>query len=150
MTAASPGVVALFLDNQHYPSDEAYLFALAEAMKAEYDEIHRAGFVLQLDCPDLAAGRHRDGESLEDFRGRVALHLEALDHATRDVPESDLRLHLCWGNYEGPHTRDVPLADILDLVLAAPLPACRSRRPTHGTPTNGRSSPTSACRRARC
>ncbi|MEQ7126342.1 hypothetical protein ABN034_17655 [Actinopolymorpha sp. B11F2] len=107
------------MDNQHYPSHEAYLFALAEAMKAEYDEIHRAGFVLQLDCPDLAAGRHRDGESLEDFRGRVALHLEALDHATRGIPESDLRLHLCWGNYEGPHTRDVPLVDILDLVLAA-------------------------------
>jgi 5-methyltetrahydropteroyltriglutamate--homocysteine methyltransferase len=119
MTAASPGVIAHFLDNQHYPSHEAYLFALADAMKEEYDEIHRAGFVLQLDCPDLTAWRHRDGEAREDFRRRVALHLEALDQATRDIPETELRMHLCWGNYEGPHTRDVPLADILDLVLAA-------------------------------
>jgi 5-methyltetrahydropteroyltriglutamate--homocysteine methyltransferase len=117
MTAASPGVIAHFLDNQYYPDHEAYVFALADVMKQEYDEIHRAGFVLQLDCPDLTA--RCAGESLEDTRRRTALHLEALGHATRDIPESDLRLHLCWGNYEGPHTRDVPLADILDLALAA-------------------------------
>jgi 5-methyltetrahydropteroyltriglutamate--homocysteine methyltransferase len=119
LTAASPGVIALFLRNQHYPSHEAYVFALAEAMKAEYDEINAAGFVLQLDCPDLAAGRYRYGETAAEFRRRVALHLEALDHATRDVPADRLRLHLCWGNYEGPHHRDMPLRDILDLVLAS-------------------------------
>jgi 5-methyltetrahydropteroyltriglutamate--homocysteine methyltransferase len=119
MTAASPGVIALFLQNRHYRDHEAYVFALAAAMKTEYDEIHRAGFVLQLDCPDLAAARHQGGESLDDFRRRVKLHVEALDHATRDIPGDALRLHLCWGNYEGPHHRDVPLRDIIDLVLAA-------------------------------
>jgi 5-methyltetrahydropteroyltriglutamate--homocysteine methyltransferase len=119
MSAASPGVIALFLENQHYPSHEAYLFALADAMKIEYDEIHRAGIVLQLDCPDLAASRHRDGESLDEFRRRVRLHLDAIAHATRDIPPEAMRLHVCWGNYEGPHVRDVPLADIIDLVLDA-------------------------------
>ena len=102
MTAASPGVIASFLRNVHYPSHEEYLSALADAMKIEYDEIHRSGFVLQLDCPDLAAGRYHYGDDLESFRRRVALHLEALDHATRDIPAEQLRLHLCWGNYEGP------------------------------------------------
>jgi 5-methyltetrahydropteroyltriglutamate--homocysteine methyltransferase len=119
MTAASPGVIALFLQNRHYRDHEDYVFALAGAMKTEYDEIHRAGFVLQLDCPDLAAARHQRGESLGDFRRRVKLHVEALDHATRDIPGDELRLHLCWGNYEGPHHRDVPLRDIIELVLAA-------------------------------
>ena len=75
--------------------------------------------MLQLDCPDLAAARHRYGESLKGFRRRVKLHVEALNHATRDIPSEAMRLHLCWGNYEGPHTRDVPLADIVDLVFAA-------------------------------
>ena len=119
MTAASPGVIALFLPNQHYATHEAYLAALADVMKQEYDEIHRAGLVLQLDCPDLAAARHRHGEDLDEFRRRVKLHIEALNHATRDIPADQLRLHLCWGNYEGPHHRDVPLHDIIDLVLEA-------------------------------
>lgn len=119
MTAASPGVIALFLENQHYPSHEAYLFALAEEMKVEYDEIQRAGFLLQLDCPDLAVSRHRVGLSLEEFRRRVKLHIEALNHATRDIPSEQMRLHLCWGNYEGPHNHDVPLRDIIDLVFEA-------------------------------
>jgi 5-methyltetrahydropteroyltriglutamate--homocysteine methyltransferase len=120
MTAASPGVIAMFLQNQHYASHEEYIAALADAMKPEYDEIHAAGFVLQLDCPDLAVGRHMDGTgTLEDFRRRVQLHLDALDHATRDIPEDALRMHLCWGNYEGPHNHDVPLRDIIDLVLGA-------------------------------
>jgi 5-methyltetrahydropteroyltriglutamate--homocysteine methyltransferase len=119
MTAASPGVIALFLENRHYPTHEDYVAALADAMKVEYDEIHRAGLVLQLDCPDLAAARHRDGETLDAFRERVALHLEAIAHATRDIPPDAMRLHVCWGNYEGPHSRDVPLADIIDLLLKA-------------------------------
>jgi 5-methyltetrahydropteroyltriglutamate--homocysteine methyltransferase len=119
LSAASPGVVAFFLKDRHYGSHEEYLFAIADAMKVEYDEIHRAGIVLQLDCPDLAITRHRVGaDSLDDFRRFVALHVEAIDHATRDIPPEDLRLHVCWGNYEGPHHHDVPLGDIVDIVLA--------------------------------
>jgi 5-methyltetrahydropteroyltriglutamate--homocysteine methyltransferase len=121
VTAASPGVISLFMENQHYPGHEAYLTALAEAMKVEYDAIHRAGFVLQVDCPDLAAGRHLQfaAADLAEFRRHLRRHVEALNHALADVPPDRLRLHLCWGNYEGPHHRDVPLADVLDLVLEA-------------------------------
>ena len=120
MTAASPGVISFFLTNRHYPSHEAYIAALADAMKTEYDEIHRAGFVLQLDCPDLAMTHHMTpGESLEEFRRRAALHVEALNHATRDIPADEMRLHLCWGNGEGPHHHDVPLGDIVDVVMQA-------------------------------
>jgi 5-methyltetrahydropteroyltriglutamate--homocysteine methyltransferase len=120
MTAASPGVIAVFLQNQYYPSHEEYIAALADVMKAEYDEIHRAGLVLQLDCPDLAMTRHMSpDESLEEFRRRAKLHVEAINHATRDIPGDDMRLHLCWGNYEGPHHHDMPLRDIIDIVLEA-------------------------------
>ena len=119
LTAASPGVIAVFLQNQHYPSHEEYAFALADAMKAEYDEIHRAGMVLQLDCPDLAMSGHMLGESLEDFRARARVNVEAINHATRDIPPDDMRLHVCWGNYEGPHHRDVALRDIIDVVIEA-------------------------------
>src|SRR3954465_10033855 len=120
LSAASPGVVAFFLADRHYGDHEAYLYAIADAMKVEYDEIHRAGLVLQLDCPDLAFTRHRIGaESLEEFRRFVRLHVEAIDHATRDIPPEALRMHVCWGNYEGPHHRDVPLRDIVDVVLGA-------------------------------
>ncbi len=119
MTAASPGVISVFLQNQHYPSHEEYIAALADAMKAEYDEIHGAGLVLQLDCPDLAMTRHMTQESLEDFRRRAELHVEAINHATRDIPAQDMRLHLCWGNYEGPHHHDVALGDIIDIVFEA-------------------------------
>jgi len=119
MTAASPGVISVFLQNQHYPSHEEYIAALADAMKAEYDEIHGAGLVLQLDCPDLAMTRHMTQESLEDFRRRAKLHVEAIDHATRDIPAQDMRLHLCWGNYEGPHHHDVALGEIIDIVFEA-------------------------------
>ena len=120
MSAASPGVIEMFMPNRYYPSTEEYLFALADAMKAEYDAIHRAGLVLQLDCPDLACEWSIGPEvSTAEFRRVVARRLEALDHATRDIPPDRIRLHLCWGNYEGPHQGDVPLADIIDLVLAA-------------------------------
>ena len=120
LTAASPGVVAVFLANRSYPTHEAYIYALADAMKAEYDEIHRSGFVLQLDCPDLAMARHVWGDqTLEDFRARIAQHVEAINHATRDIPPEAMRIHLCWGNYEGPHRHDVALRDIIDLVLRA-------------------------------
>jgi|SRR5271170_1693252 len=120
MSAASPGVIEMFMANRYYPSTEEYLFALADAMKTEYDAIHQAGLVLQLDCPDLACEWSIGPEvSKAEFRRVVAKRLEALDHATRDIPPDRIRLHLCWGNYEGPHHTDVPLADIIDLVLAA-------------------------------
>jgi 5-methyltetrahydropteroyltriglutamate--homocysteine methyltransferase len=119
LNAASPGVIAVFLQNQHYPSHEEYVFALADAMKVEYDEIHRAGIVLQLDCPDLAMSGHMLGESLNDFRARARVNVEAIGHATRDIPPDDMRLHVCWGNYEGPHHHDVALRDIIDLVFEA-------------------------------
>ena len=120
MSAASPGVIEMFMPNRYYPSTGDYLLALADAMKTEYDAIHAAGLVLQLDCPDLAAGWARGPElTLAEFRKNVSLRLEAIDYATRDIPPGQLRLHLCWGNYEGPHDTDIPLADIIDLVLAA-------------------------------
>jgi 5-methyltetrahydropteroyltriglutamate--homocysteine methyltransferase len=121
LTAASPGVISLFFRNDHYPSHEAYLFAIAEAMQGEYETIAGAGFVLQVDCPDLAMGRHIQfaGLGLEEFRKMARLHMAALDHALRNVPAERVRLHLCWGNYEGPHHYDVALADIIDLVFEA-------------------------------
>ncbi|WP_187369596.1 cobalamin-independent methionine synthase II family protein [Fodinicola acaciae] len=118
MTAASPGVVAHFLPNRYYETDEAYLWALADAMKVEYDEIHAAGLDLQLDCPDLTAW-HRFRDDLPAFHRRLATRLEVIGYATRDIPPDRLRLHLCWGNYEAPHTRDIPLAEILRPVLDA-------------------------------
>jgi 5-methyltetrahydropteroyltriglutamate--homocysteine methyltransferase len=121
LSAASPGVISLFLQNQHYASHEDYLAALADAMKTEYDAIHAAGFVLQIDCPDLAMGRHIQfaNASMEEWRKTIGLHVEALNTATRDIPAEDMRIHLCWGNYEGPHHHDVPLGEIIDIVLRA-------------------------------
>jgi 5-methyltetrahydropteroyltriglutamate--homocysteine methyltransferase len=121
LSAASPGVISLFLKNDYYPNHEAYLEALAEAMKVEYNAIHQAGFLLQVDCPDLAMGRHIQfaDASLADFRKNAELHIEALNHALADIPPERIRLHLCWGNYEGPHHLDVPLRDIIDIVLKA-------------------------------
>ncbi len=118
-TAASPGVIARFMPNRHYPDEESYLQALADAMKQEYDAIAAAGFVLQLDCPDLTVGWDARTGDLDAHRAMVRQRLAALDYATRDIPAGQLRLHLCWGNYEGPHHHDIPLADIIDLVLAA-------------------------------
>jgi 5-methyltetrahydropteroyltriglutamate--homocysteine methyltransferase len=121
LTAASPGVISLFFRNDHYPSHEAYLFAIAEAMRPEYEAVAGAGLVLQVDCPDLAMGRHIQFADLglDDFRKMARLHLAALDHALASIPPDRVRLHLCWGNYEGPHHYDVPLADVVDLALAA-------------------------------
>jgi 5-methyltetrahydropteroyltriglutamate--homocysteine methyltransferase len=121
MSAASPGVISLFFRDDHYRNHEAYLFAIADAMRHEYETVARAGFILQLDCPDLAMGRHIQFAELplEDFRKMARLHLAALDHAVANIPPEQLRIHLCWGNYEGPHHYDVPLADILDVVFAA-------------------------------
>jgi len=121
LTAASPGLISLFFHNGHYPTHEAYLEAIAAAMRPEYEAIVAAGFVLQLDCPDLAMGRHIQFAALglEEFRAMARLHIAALDRAVAGLPPDRMRIHLCWGNYEGPHHCDVPLADIIDLVLAA-------------------------------
>jgi 5-methyltetrahydropteroyltriglutamate--homocysteine methyltransferase len=121
MTAASPGVIAHFLPNQHYPTREAYLARLVDVMKEEYDAIHRAGFVLQVDCPDLAMGRHLAFHQLSnaEFVKIAEANVEALNHALRDIPPDRMRLHLCWGNYEGPHHRDIPLREILPVALRA-------------------------------
>lgn len=121
MSAASPGVIAVFLANTHYPRREAYLAALADAMKTEYEAIHRAGFLLQVDCPDLAMNRHIQFADLKtsQFRKQAALQVEALNHALANIPAEAVRLHLCWGNYEGPHHRDIAFKDIVDIVLKA-------------------------------
>ena len=120
MTASSPGILDLRIANQHYPTEEAYVYALAEMMKVEYRAIADAGFVLQVDAPEMAMGRNwarfRDG-SLEDFRWVMGLWVEALNYALEGVPEERVRYHICWGNSEGPHVRDVPLRDIVDIVL---------------------------------
>ena len=122
MTSISPGGIWYILPNQYYPSDEAYVFAAAEAMRAEYRAVHEAGFILQLDCPDLAGGRNRAQYahgSIDDFRHMVAMHVEALNLAVADIPPERMRMHVCWGNYEGPHLSDVPLAAIIDLLYRA-------------------------------
>lgn len=121
MNAASPGVIAHFMPNRYYPSEDAYIEALAGAMREEYEAIHNAGFLLQIDCPDLAMARHMAyaDASLADFRRAAARNVEALNEALRTIPSEAMRLHLCWGNYPGPHTHDVPLADIADIVLKA-------------------------------
>ena len=121
MTAASPGVIAHFLINQYFPSHEAYLARLAEVMKEEYNAIHQAGFLLQVDCPDLAMGRHLRFPDLsnQEFLKIAEANIEALNHALADIPPDAIRLHLCWGNYEGPHHRDIPMQDIIGVVLKA-------------------------------
>jgi 5-methyltetrahydropteroyltriglutamate--homocysteine methyltransferase len=121
MSAASPGVVSLFFRNDHYRDFETYIHAIADAMRDEYETVANAGFVLQFDCPDLGMGRHIQYADLDlkEFRKRITLHIEALNHATRNIAPEQLRMHLCWGNYEGPHHHDVPLADIVDIVFKA-------------------------------
>jgi len=121
ISAASPGVISLFFRNDHYAGQEAYLFAIAEAMRGEYETIAASGVMVQIDCPDLAMGRHIQYAdlSIEEFRKRAGLHIAALNHALAAIPPERVRLHLCWGNYEGPHHCDVPLAEIIDVVFTA-------------------------------
>jgi len=121
MNAASPGVIAVFQPNQYYPSHETYLQALAEVMKVEYETIVNSGLLLQVDCPDLAMGRHikfRDADEAEFLRNAEA-QVEALNYALKDLPSNRVRMHLCWGNYEGPHTHDIPIEKILPIVMKA-------------------------------
>lgn len=121
MSAASPGVIGAFFANHHYPDRESYLGAIGEAMRAEYEAIADAGFILQLDCPDLAMCRHLQfGDlSTEEFLDEARLAIEVLNRATANIDPDNMRLHLCWGNYEGPHHHDIDLRDIVDVVLSA-------------------------------
>ena len=136
MNAASPGVISLFLQNDYYPSRENYLEALAEAMKAEYETIVAAGLDLQLDCPDLALSRHMLFNDLSDdeFIRIAGSHVEALNYALSDVPKEKVRVHICWGNYEGPHVCDIPMSKMFDTLMAtkAGYVLFETSNPRHG------------------
>ena len=139
MTAASPGVIATILLSAHYRSHEQYVMALAREMRKEYALIHARGLLLQVDCPDLAMERVRffQNDSLEAFQRSVELHVEAINQATAGIPADRIRLHVCWGNYDGPHTHDVAARG----GAAPPLPArgsapCPCRWPTRATSTS--------------
>ena len=121
MNAVSPGTIAVFQPNEYYPSHRAYMEALADAMREEYETIVQSGLLLQVDCPDLAMGRHSRFRNLTDdeFLRTAAIQVEALNHALANVPADRTRLHICWGNYEGPHTHDMPLAKVLPLLFQA-------------------------------
>ncbi|MDG1281137.1 MAG: cobalamin-independent methionine synthase II family protein [Pseudorhodobacter sp.] len=121
MNAASPGVISLFLQNDYYKTREAYLAALADAMKAEYETIVASGLDLQLDCPDLALSRHMLFTDLTDdeFIKVAQSHVEALNHALQDIPAEKVRIHICWGNYEGPHVCDIPMSKMFDTLISA-------------------------------
>jgi len=121
MTAASPGLVPVFQTNRYYPTHEAYVEAIAAAMQEEYEAIANAGFVLQLDCPDLAMAHHTSFQDLSeaDFLKRAAFHVEVLNHALRNVPAERARIHICWGNYEGPHDHDIPFAKVAPILVKA-------------------------------
>lgn len=121
LNAASPGVTTLFFGNEYYDRFEDYIFAVAEGLRHEYEAIAAAGITLQIDCPDLAMGRHTQYAHLDlaGFRDRIALHIEALNRACANIPAEQLRMHVCWGNYPGPHHCDVPLQDIIDLIWTA-------------------------------
>jgi 5-methyltetrahydropteroyltriglutamate--homocysteine methyltransferase len=120
MNAASPGVISLFLQNDHYKTREAYLAALADAMREEYETIVASGLDLQLDCPDLALSRHMLFQDLSDkeFLKVAASHVEALNHALENVPEDKVRIHICWGNYEGPHCCDIPMDTVFSTLMS--------------------------------
>jgi 5-methyltetrahydropteroyltriglutamate--homocysteine methyltransferase len=136
MNAASPGVISLFLQNDYYPSRENYLEALANAMKGEYETIVAAGLDLQLDCPDLALSRHMLFNDLSDdeFIRIAGSHVEALNYALSDVPKEKVRVHICWGNYEGPHVCDIPMSKMFDTLMAtkAGYVLFETSNPRHG------------------
>jgi len=121
MTAASPGVISVMLPNSYYPTREAYVFALADIMRREYEAIAAAGVILQIDCPDLAMSHNSEFSdlSIAEFKKVIAMHVDALNHATAGIAPDRMRMHLCWGNYEGPHNHDIALHEILPTVLRA-------------------------------
>ena len=136
MNAASPGVISLFLQNNYYKNREAYLAALADAMKMEYETIVASGLDLQLDCPDLALSRHMLFEDLSDdeFIKVANMHVEALNHALSEVPAEKVRVHICWGNYEGPHCCDIPMAKMFDTLMSTKATSVlfETSNPRHG------------------
>ena len=121
MNAASPGVLTKFVPDAFYGNEANYIAALADAMKEEYEAIHQAGFLLQIDCPDLGSARHNQYQNLSDaeFLKIAERNVEAVNHATANIPPEAMRLHICWGNYEGPHTHDFPLAKIFPVLMKA-------------------------------
>jgi len=121
MTAASPGVLSKFVPDDYYKNEETYIAAMADAMKTEYEAIHNAGLILQLDCPDFGSARHNQYKDLsdEEFLKIAWRNMEAVNAATANIPPDAMRLHICWGNYEGPHTHDFPLAKIFPVLMAA-------------------------------
>ena len=125
MTAASPGIIATTMLNAHYDSHEAYVLAVAEQMKKEYEYIHAQGLLLQLDAPDLAMERTFlfQDQTLAEFQKTIEVHIEAVNRATENIPAERIRLHICWGNYDGPHNHDVPLADLLPILYQAKVGA---------------------------
>ena len=125
MNSASPGVIALFQPNEYYASNEEYLEALAEAMRVEYEGIVAAGFLVQLDSPDLGMGRHTlfADKAEEDYQRLAGVHVDVLNHALRNIPADRVRMHVCWGNYEGPHHHDAPMSMVLPIALKAKIGA---------------------------
>ena len=121
MNAASPGVLTKFVPDRYYQNEDAYVTALADALKEEYEAIHRAGFILQIDAPDLGSARHNQYQHLSDaeFLRIAERNIAALNHATQNIPPEAMRMHICWGNYEGPHTHDIPLATMFDTCMRA-------------------------------
>ncbi|HZK88842.1 MAG TPA: cobalamin-independent methionine synthase II family protein [Stellaceae bacterium] len=121
MNAASPGVLTKFVPDRYYRDEDAYVEALAGALQEEYEAIHRAGFILQIDAPDLGSARHNQYQHLSDaeFLKIAERNIAAVNHATRNIPPEAMRLHICWGNYEGPHTHDIPLATVFDVAVKA-------------------------------
>jgi 5-methyltetrahydropteroyltriglutamate--homocysteine methyltransferase len=121
MNAASPGVLTKFVPDRFYKDEEKYVEALADALKEEYEAIHKAGFILQIDAPDLGSARHNQYQHLSDdeFLKIAERNIAAVNHATQNIPREAMRLHICWGNYEGPHTHDIPLAKVFDVAIKA-------------------------------
>ena len=121
MNAASPGVLTKFVPDRHYNNEDAYVEALANALSEEYEAIHKAGFILQIDAPDLGSARHNQYQHLSEaeFLRIAERNIAALNHATRNIPPEAMRMHICWGNYEGPHTHDIPLAAVLPVAMRA-------------------------------
>ncbi|MBV9554772.1 MAG: cobalamin-independent methionine synthase II family protein [Alphaproteobacteria bacterium] len=121
MNAASPGVLTKFVPDRYYKNEDAYVEALADALQEEYEAINQAGFILQIDAPDLGSARHNQYQHLSgaDFLKVAERNIEAVNHATRNIPPDRMRLHICWGNYEGPHTHDIPLAAVFDVAVKA-------------------------------
>ena len=151
ISAASPGVVTFFLSNKYYPTHEAYIRAIAEAMKSEYEAICAAGFIVQVDCPDLAMSRHIQFKdlSLAEFRKTIEMHIDALNHALANVPPERSRIHLCWGNYEGRIITTWRCAISSTLFSRRARARFPTRRPIRVTSMNGRCSRTSRCPTAR-